>query len=373
MSYIHFLKSIHYESSLPYAAHKVNELNSNDCLVMSGKHLLDFISIWQASSSVASKAVGLQRHQLRVYQRTSSLSQALNKGFNNANRTTKSSIILSNRSGEALEQPGSQFTSKPIPDRSAVAGKPSPLQRKDGIRQDHFYEASEANSSAHPGPQGSLKVKQEREQTPVLPDGTISPCASEVSTFQDSDPESRIPRQVADPPPSGSSNPNIIHDPAVGLRVDQKQDVFYSPSGDSSSVESALPKVKVSKHAEREQGGNELVRDEMIDQDVYYSPAIRNAPGSVTPTQAVPERQKTPKNIYSELFRSPKVAKMLSGNQTQNPSQDGKRPTRSDHATIPQEIPKTKIDYRSFTLQGTEAQATRTDDGPSGASEQSEV
>ena len=257
-----------------------------------------------------------------------------------------------------------------------VEGKPSQTRRKQGLEQDHLDNKSEDNSVAQPILNEYLDVKQVRAKTYPLPDGSIPPKNSQVDKSirdQDSfsklqptapaeDPlapqdedlknglypasssnssilnsaehagtpparrarelqrktENQIPSQPAEPPCRRVPDGNIPSPSDLGsseLIVDQERDVYYTPSSASSPVLSSFPRVKLPKATEDAQLSDEHVPDENINQDVFYSSANKEANNSLPTAQAVPEQVSPSDEIYSEIFHSPRVARLLSGKQ----------------------------------------------------------
>lgn len=341
---------------------------------MSGKRLLDAAAILRASRAVASKHVALRRSQLNNYNETSSLVKAVRSQTDRVTLTVQAASALPGRFNEAKPEYSTQTQdagvrrqsqSKTIQD--GVGKAKDDTSEKQGLEQDHFYQRSEENTAADPPPGSNLSVKQEKATRYPLPDGSIptSPNVGEVGTHDEvhysdrplaeatkvpltgdrhemgdglqptasgrtsiPDPadlsgphtadrkmksqreaEKQIPSVAAEPPPAKSSD----------LEVDQEQDVFYSASTSSKKVLSALPRVKIPKNTEEAQGSDEHISDAEINQDVYYSSSPKNQDQVVSRKQAIPEQENLTKDMYSGLFQSPRVAKMLGG----QPKKDG--------------------------------------------------
>ncbi|KAL8695712.1 MAG: hypothetical protein Q9224_003216 [Gallowayella concinna] len=332
---------------------------------MSGKRLLDAAAIFKATRSVASKHAALRNHQFEAYQKTSSLAKAAKNQTDRAILTVKAASALAGRLQESGDSYRNQSTStKPsqqaqqVPTHDSVQAPESVPAQKEGLEQDHFYERSSQNSTTHPAPKREVGVKQETAKRYPLPDGTIPPLGSNLtsptpnddshSSLQQTEPlktplteengssqarlkpasssrtsipepskehttpspgearklqrqaERQIPSLAAEPPPAGS---------AVG----PEQDVFYTPSQEAGEVLSALPRVKLPKNTVDEQNSMNGVPDEQINQDVFYSNAPDAQKQVVPEKQAVPQQNEPSEEMYSELFHSPKVAKTLKG------------------------------------------------------------
>ena len=340
---------------------------------MAGKRLLDAASLFNASRAVASKHIALRSHQFDLYKRTSSLVKALKNQTDRVTLTLRAAVALAQRfdgPGPSYSTQASSSTptqakgqSTPVPSKESVEGGGTIQKRREGLEQDHFYEKSKGNATAEPVPIGDLGVRQEKASRYPLPDGTIPPAGSDIGISQrDRDvhnekqqsapakellrenqqgsetdlqprtsgrtsipaPEGRssplssdeakklqrqaefqIPSRSAEPPSSEPSSEDV-----ADLDIGQDKDVFYKPSTTASPVLSALPRVKVPKVTEDTQGGDEHVPDAGIDQDVFYS-ASHSQRHAVPSAHAVPEQNQPSPEILSELFHSPKVARML--------------------------------------------------------------
>ena len=332
---------------------------------MSGKRLLDAAALFKATRSVASKHAALRTHQFDAYQKTSSLAKALKGQTDRVTLTVKAASALAGRVQQSSDNYSTQPSSQPsdaqrpqVPSHDSVQSPGSAPAGKEGLQQDHFYERSQQNSTTQPVPERDIGVKQETAKRYPLADGTIPPSESNLtpstpdkdsfSTLQQTEPhkiplneehqptkanleptssgetsipdpsnepsapppeearklqreaEKQIPSQAAEPPP-----------PELG--VGQEQDVFYTPSPEAGRVLSALPRVKLPKNTVDEQNSVSRVVDEGINADVFYSSAPDGQEQTVPEQQAIPQQNEPSKEMYSELFHSPKVAKILRG------------------------------------------------------------
>jgi len=78
-------------------------------------------------------------------------------------------------------------------------------------------------------------------------------------------------------------------------------------------VLSGLPRVKLPKNTEDAQESDEHVSDAHMNQDVFYSTTTNNQEQAIPESQAVPVQEQLSDEAYSEIFHSPKVAKLLRG------------------------------------------------------------
>ena len=265
-----------------------------------------------------------------------------------------------------------------VPSKNSVAGNSEITGGKEGLEQDHFYERSVGNTTAEPLPNAQLDVAQEKTRRDPLPDGTIPPVGADIDLLErdkdvvsetprtesakepiaddqriDNDiqpvssgrssiprtsgksivppadqarklqrqAESQIPSQSAEPPPATAPSPQVAdRSNAEGTKsgVDDKGDVFYTPSRTISPAFSSLPRVKVPKVTADTQSGDKNVQDGEINQDVFYSSTQRKEEEHIPRTQAVPDQKQPTDDIYSEIFHSPRVAEMLGTQSKQN-------------------------------------------------------
>lgn len=261
-----------------------------------------------------------------------------------------------------------------VPSHESVQSSETTPVAKEGLQQDHFYEPSQLNSATQPPPNQSIGVQQEVAKRHPLPDGSIPPAKSEsAAPLQDRDSYSELPQtrpteqplsesswQSAEKLEPTSSGGTTIHDlsnestlpsaeqarklqrvaehqipsqaaelPAAAvtvadaarnersesteLGVDQERDVFYTPSPHISRVLSALPRVKIPKNTVDEQHSAPPVSGQRMNQDEFYTSRADQQSQTVPNHQAVPQHDEPSEDMYSELFHSPKVAKMLKG------------------------------------------------------------
>lgn len=337
---------------------------------MKGRHLIDVAAIFKASRGVAAKHVALRQHQLDIYSKTSSLAKAVKSQTDRVTLTVKAASVLVERfngRGPDYSTQASQSRrspqNAPISSQDGASGVTENLEKEVGLSQDHFYERSNQNAPVEPPPENSLGVKQEKATRYPLPDGSVLPADIAKVPNRDKKSYSGLPQTepvkapLADgrgetdeglqPTLSGRtsiSNPAERTDPAIAekaqrlqrqaerqipsqvaelplaahfdepiLEAGQDRDVLYSPSSSDRQVVSALPRVKLPKNAEDAQESDEHVPDAQIDQDVFYSSSSNSEEQPVPQAQAVPEQEQISEEAYTELFHSPRVARMLGG------------------------------------------------------------
>ncbi len=383
---------------------------------MAGKRLLDAASLFNASRAVASKHLALRSQQLDVYKRTSSLAKAVKNQTDRVTLTFRAAAALAERfegqsvsystqaSSSSQAQPSSR--NPPVPSNASVEGSGKLQKTKQGLEQDHFYEKSKGNATADSVPDGMLGVRQEKADRYPLADGTIPSAGSDIGLSkrdrdvhyykqqsapakellreekQGSEPdlqprssgrtsipepadsssslpgeeakklqrqaEFQIPSRSAEPPSAESSSGD-----AAELGIGQDKDVFYKPSTTATPVLSALPRVKVPKVTEDTQGSDEHVQDKGIDQDVFYS-ASRAQARAVPSAQAVPEQDQASTEMFSELFHSPRVARMLNGQRVNRDSAKGLRMQAAKDTPVEQSNLSQGKDQDTFNVRTSE-------------------
>ena len=341
---------------------------------MAGKRILDAAALLAVSRGVFSKHIALRAHQLDTYSKTSSLAKAV-KSQTGTSLTAQAASVLARRyNGSTSGQSEGAQASTTRPGELDLDLKDSNLghgqvKERSGLEQDHFYERSEANSTANPAPSDTLDVAQEKAKRSPLPDGTIPPPDSNFHAPKDisdsfslpqraapskqplvengqklneglqpeaserssiSNPtksssqlsadearktqrraETQIPSKPAEAPPAKLQASEPVKNDRYELNVDQDKDLYYTQSANTSPVLSSLPRVKLPKNTEDSQDGDEHVRDEEINQDVFYSHKPKTSSNSIPNAQAIPTQESVSEDMYSEIFQSPRVAKLL--------------------------------------------------------------
>ncbi|KAM3073847.1 hypothetical protein ACMFMG_008470 [Clarireedia jacksonii] len=335
---------------------------------MAGKRLLDLAALFSASRGVAQKHVALGARRFDVYSKTSTLARAVRSQTDRVTETAKAATILASRLNESApewtkeasetEANGQSNSNGPIPSKKSTEGHGAPT-RKEGLEQDHFYEKSESNSTIDPTPKDELHIQQESADRYPLPDGTIPPKESHINTPEidaDTDPtrsqvepsqnpidneglepkssdastipvpsskplssdharhvqrefEQQIPSRSADALETSAKNP---------LEEGHDEDTFYDRPEHTSPSLSSLPRAKIPKHTSDVQENNKDLKQGEINSDSFYR-GIETSTEKIPSVESVPEQDQLPEGINTELFYSPRVARILGG-KTQRPS-----------------------------------------------------
>jgi aarF domain-containing kinase len=342
---------------------------------MAGRRLVDAAKLFNASKAVAQKHIALRSNQLDAFNKTSTLAKAVKNQTDRITLTAAAAIELSKRFSEeaptyaraAAEQAtGTPKHHEPIPRKETVERDVGVPRGKEGLEQDHHYDRSEQNNSVRPPPEGELEIEQKEAPRRPLPDGTI-PSAGVTLEQEEKGQDTFSERPVGEPPkdplaeekqdqtrqqdegirpvesdestiplpgqPRGQSlaatenipsHANDIQTPSISSKIKELQqghdrDVFYSRSVESQPSPSSLPRTQIPNHTATKQTSDEHVDDKQLNQDVFYS---------------VPAQEKLPEGVNTDVFHSPKVAKML-GNDPFSRKENARRRGPSINPFIP--------------------------------------
>ncbi len=161
--------------------------------------------------------------------------------------------------------------------------------------------------------------------------------------------ESQIPSQVAEQPSGSNPNPTTAE-----LQKGHDEDVFYSRSSQSSPTLSSLPRTKLPRQAVATQDSVNPVNDGQINADVFYSSPGRQQDQRVPQTESVPEQDQVQEDVNTDVFHSPRIAKLLAGKDKSGPrglKLKGAGPTPVEKT----ELAKDK-DQDTFNVRSTEQQ-----------------
>lgn len=331
---------------------------------MSGKRLVDLAALFNASRGVAQKHIALRSRQVDVYNRTSTLARAVRNQTERVTETTKAASFLLSRlnesapswTSEAQEKKASQqWPQDPIPSRESTGTTGSARnETHNGLEQDHFYEKSSGYSAVDKQPVEDLKVTQEQASRYPLPDGTIPSPETDINTHElDNDvtsirpsdelpkhplgneglqpitsKESTIPISISKPLSADAARtiqrqselqiPSMSAD-ALGetspdpLEEGHDEDSFYRKSGHTSPTFSSLPRVKIPKHPSDIQEGDAHLKIGQLNSDSYYSARKAQGTTQIPSVETEPEQEQIPEGINTDLFYSPRVARLLGG------------------------------------------------------------
>jgi aarF domain-containing kinase len=306
---------------------------------MAGRRLVDAAKLFQASKSIAAKHINLRFQQLDLYTQTSSLAKAVKEQTDRFTLTAQAAITLARRLNQDAQRNPPEATSQPT--------------------EPHRTERREDNTTAVEPGKDELSIRQKKAVSKPLPDGTIpsggvEQDGSSKKASLDEQALSNGARRGVDaqlPKPDSAtvsdasntsglsaeearnlqrqfeaqipSSEETVQPPPINVQAEQlaeghDRDVFYLRSKESQPEPSSLPRTKIPKHTEDRQENDDHVKDEKINQDVYYATPepLQGQPGMVDIPHKVadPEQDQLPEGINTDVFRTKRVAKMLGGN-----------------------------------------------------------
>ena len=268
---------------------------------MAGKRFLDTAALSRVVWSVASKHLALRKQQFDVYSKTSSVARAMltrTRGVAPAVKAVSAFAGRLNKSGFRFSSQSTEGKSRSHTDHnqnsSTIDFKEAEKAPRSGLHQDCFYEKSEENSVADPPPINNLHVEQPQAERYPLPGGSIPPAGSDIgsSNLLDTDQD------------TFSIRPQTVSQtaPLPEVKTGGKEDIL-PVSSDRSSI--PVPNKRKVVHAESNPQRLSDIRNEDRQDPV---PAY----------QAEPEQDSLSNENYSELFHSPKVARLLKGGPSQS-------------------------------------------------------
>lgn len=320
---------------------------------MTGKQLLDIAAIFKASRGVVLKHIALRRYQFDVYGKTSFVVKAFNKQFNKPTINSSSAFStepLKNKGHSAQAKNNeSHEPSTTTPKQDVIDGGEKDVGVSLGHDQDYFYERPRTSTPAQVSPYNGLRIQQKDAERFPLPDGTVPPVGSDVdlskvdrdtfSSVSQTEPRrdslaSKINEAVDTLEPASSYRPNILT-PTVRKKLTTTEKV----DGRRTSEErpsSTVPGSRSPRTAKT--------------QAVTSSEATQQ---NVPEVQAIPEQGQPSEEMYSELFHSPRVARLLKTKPEQG------RPLKSldlqgvQDAPVEQSKASQEMDQDSFTVRPT--------------------
>lgn len=313
---------------------------------MSGRRLLDAVALLRASTAVASKHIALRRHQMNVYERTSSITRVFKSEIERVTSIIKS--ITGNSIKIGVRQTG-------------VEENIAPFGKKSGLGKDHPYKRLDSYATDQPLPISELDVEREIGKSQFPQDGASPPIEStengsgidnrtsaeflrsglgRATSISNDEGIGKVLQPVSpvrdDIPAPRIQSASMFSDGRRDLqRHDEKdtpstiaeaqtipskvlQDVFYASTRKTSHVSSSLPPAKlpiITGHTEELNG---QVPSHVSNQDVLFSTVMKQTNRVPIPEgQAVPAQQQPSDEILPEIVHSPRVAKMLRGKPKQ--------------------------------------------------------
>jgi aarF domain-containing kinase len=327
---------------------------------MSGKTLLDIVALFNASRGVAQKHIALRGRQLDVYNRTSSLARAVRNQTDRITETAKAASFLASRLNESAptwtaDAPHEKSVAKSkdgetVSRKDTAGGKASPPEGNEGLKQDHSYERSQSNDVLDPKPNEDLEIHQETAARYPLPDGTIPPAESDLKrpdvdhytvSIRSTDGPLRRPLEEHGLKPVSSGASSIPSPTSRNLSSDEArrrqrqsekqtpsktadalgaitpdpledghdEDSFYKISGHTSPTLSSMPRFKIPKHPSSTQDGDA----EGLNSNTFYNSRESQRSEQTPSAEAVTDQEQIPEGVNTDLFYSPRIARLLGG------------------------------------------------------------
>ena len=328
---------------------------------MSGRRILDAVAILKAARTVASNHTRLRRQEFDAFKNTSSLINAFREGVHQAGTDIRNATVVARpNGGSEARNPIETTTSE-----RDIKETPTTTAKNEDLEQEHLYGISKDETAVAPIPSKELQLKGERDKRKPLPDGTIPSTRhptiiSDAEADMSPDVRRNVPfkkhiaetvniasgpnglgrstspgpieyatrssfysvqgsqhqsvQQATSRLPEPSPDDPLVLEAASGedeLCVDQEKDVYHKPHSQASPVYSSLPRVKVPRNTENSQDDDKYTHGKGINQDVYYTTPQDTTCDALPETQSIPQQETIPEELYSEIFHSPRVAKLL--------------------------------------------------------------
>lgn len=327
---------------------------------MAGKRLLDAAKLFNAGRSVAGKHFAIRREQWEVYSKTSSLAKAVKSQTDRVTVTAGAAYELTKRFSETSSTWQQQSSSaaqgaarQDAPPPETETGRRLKERERAEAAQEEHYSRPRPAATSEPQARNDLDVEQKKAERFAQPDGSIPPTGTTLDSERgdqesfDHRPEPEpVKTPLADhadstpaqsrtstiPVPNDDGSPSSLRKRELQRQSEGQipqessdgqtrphdrlgRDTFSQRSDHTSPELSSLPRMKVPRHREDEQQGDEPVQDKQLNQDVYPAPGEHG--------QRPPEQdEELPQGINLEgAFTSPRVSSMINrqGRDSKNP------------------------------------------------------
>ncbi|KAF2764354.1 ABC1-domain-containing protein [Teratosphaeria nubilosa] len=239
---------------------------------MAGKRLIDAAKLFNAGTSVAKQHFQLRRQKWDVYSKTSTFAKGVKNQTDRVTVTAAAAVELAKRFNE--EPPEWQ--------RARAYQEAEQASREDRKAQGSQADLSNAGVSVH-----ETRTQEAQNERPIVQEamlGALDQDDATLSSLRKRELQRQAERQI--PEKSADSQPENR----------QGQYTFNERAESSSPDLSSLPRSKLPCHAEDAPEPQPASRD--VDQDVYPQPTHQPA-------------IETPSGINTDVYSSPKVARML--------------------------------------------------------------
>lgn len=244
---------------------------------MAGRRLLDAALVFNATRGVARQHLQLRAKQLDVWSKSSSLAKALKAQTDRVTLTAQAANALLRRTQE--ESPQSMYstqaqqttTEERVPRDGSVDHASKLDVVHEGLKQDHHYERALENTTTDTPPDGELSVEQEMPGRYSTPDGSLLPPSTPVDT-------AACPSQRSG---SQEQRPGGVTPTETLVQGDRNGALRPETSGDSTILEKG-GRVDTTRIPEHEVVAEQENIPEGVNTDVFYSPRVAKLLGGAT-------------------------------------------------------------------------------------------
>ncbi len=270
---------------------------------MTGRRILDAVAVFKAVRGVASKHVVFRTHQLDAFSKTSTIAKAVQSQTDRVTLTVKAASALSDRFNGPAAQNSTQATSPatahrdpPTPNAVEAEVLSGGTKEMDGFVQDHLYTKLGEQPAAEPLVANGQNVEQKATEGQPPSDVSISPLGSlSDASKRPREPSSKISKKGVGPP----------------------DEETHMPERPASS------QLNVARKTHESYQDHDLAANGQINRDVSYPSDLNDQNQAVPECQAIPEQEQPCNEAYSEIFHSPRVARMLGGQSKRDLSSKG--------------------------------------------------
>ena len=328
---------------------------------MAGRRLLDAAKLMNVAASIAKQNFAIQSQHFEVYNKTSTLAKAIKSQTDRVTLTAQAAVALAQRLNDAESPPGSSTVSptyqasfaSPLTGKSNVGGSQDRgAAQKDVIDQDGSLDIIDGplnerkkNAYSEFSSNKELEVLQDTPETAPLPDGTIIPDGAKFDvkyTQSGTRVERPSPKNEAKRPEFSNPLDEAYTKQSVILDSDKTQ---YAPADKKPQIQSRYhdsvdstvkdkqyrehfdqlskeptPKVETAPWKARPSEPTRMEQSQSlghldnadINADVISSPEAGGQSSNVLEQDAQDQNTTAPAGVDMNVFRSAKVAKMLS-------------------------------------------------------------
>jgi len=235
---------------------------------MAGRRLLDAALVFNATRGVARQHLQIRAKQVDIWSKSSSLFKALKNQTDRVTSTAQAANALFRRTQEEPYQSAyntqaqQSTTEERVPRENSVENASKPNVVQEGLEQDHHYDRARDNTTLDPPPDGELSVNQKKPSRYPTPDGSIPPSGAPIDTTAD-------PDLLSD---SRERRPSVV--PAEPLAKGDRNCALRTETSTDSIILDSKGRVEATRIPEHEVVPEQEEVFEGINTDVFYSPRV---------------------------------------------------------------------------------------------------